>query len=230
VKDREIDDILKRAAGAPHDVDPALLDRIAGSIGPSLRPVRPLPPAWTLTAGLVLVCAGVAVAGAAKLGLGGVGNMDIWERVLIFPALGALIWCASEAWVGEMIPGSRRRMAPAALLGAASLLLLILFAGLFHDYRTTSFVHQGLVCLSAGLFLAVPTAFGGWLILRRGFAVNAAAAGLAAGILAGLGGVTMLELHCVNFQALHLMLWHTAVLPLSAAMGALLAWRFRRPA
>ena len=45
VKDKEIDQILKQAAQAPHDVDPALLDRVARSIGSSLRPVRPLPPA-----------------------------------------------------------------------------------------------------------------------------------------------------------------------------------------
>jgi hypothetical protein len=49
------------------------------------------------------------------------------------------------------------------------------------------------------------------------------------GTLAGLAGVTMLELHCANFEALHVMLWHTAVIPVSGAAGALLAWaaRFR---
>lgn len=75
-------------------------------------------------------------------------------------------------------------------------------------------------------FHAVFAAIAGWLILRRGFAVNALAAGLAGGILAGLAGVTMLELHCGNFAAPHVMLWHTAVLPLSGGLGALLAWHF----
>jgi hypothetical protein len=64
----------------------------------------------------------------------------------------------------------------------------------------------------------------GWLVLRRGFAVNAVTAGLVGGVLAGLAGVTMLELHCPNFQALHILIWHTAVVPVSAAVGALLAW------
>jgi hypothetical protein len=45
-----------------------------------------------------------------------------------------------------------------------------------------------------------------------------------AGTLAGLAGVTMLELHCPNFEALHVMLWHTAVVPASGAAGALLGW------
>jgi hypothetical protein len=66
-----------------------------------------------------------------------------------------------------------------------------------------------------------------WVLLRRGFAVNPVAAGLAGGALAGLCGVTMLELHCANFQALHILVWHTAVLPVVAAAGALVAWTLR---
>jgi hypothetical protein len=225
VRDREIDEILKEAAQAPHDVETALLDRIAGSIGSSLRPVRPLPPAWLLVGGLVLICAAVALAGAARLGLYGIQRLSVLERALIFPALGILLWLAATAFVGEMIPGSRRRVAPGFLLVAGSLALLAVFAVLFHDYRTDRFVSQGLACLTAGLLHAIPAAFASWLLLRRGFAVNSVAAAMAAGTLAGLAGVTMLELHCPNFQALHVMLWHTAVMPLSATVGGILARR-----
>ncbi|HXK04781.1 MAG TPA: NrsF family protein, partial [Verrucomicrobiae bacterium] len=63
----------------------------------------------------------------------------------------------------------------------------------------------------------------GWLVLRRGFAVNPMAAGLAAGTLASLAGVGMLELHCPNLEALHVLVWHTAVVPVSAFAGAVLA-------
>jgi hypothetical protein len=224
VKDREIDEILKEAAQAPHHVDRALLDRVASSIGSSLRPVRPLPPAWVLASGLVLVCAAVALAGAARSGLYGVQKLSGLERGLILPALGILIWLAATACVSEMIPGSRRRVAPGWLLGAGSLALLAVFAVLFRDYRTDRFISQGLVCLTAGLLHAIPTALMSWLLLRRGFAVNPVAAGLVTGTLAGLAGVTMLELHCVNLQAPHVLLWHTAVMPVSATAGALLAW------
>jgi hypothetical protein len=225
VRDREIDEILKEAAQAPHDVETALLDRIAGSIGSSLRPVRPLPPAWLLVGGLVLICAAVALAGAARLGLYGIQRLSVLERALIFPALEILLWLAATAFVGEMIPGSRRRVAPGFLLVAGSLALLAVFAVLFHDYRTDRFVSQGLACLTAGLLHAIPAAFASWLLLRRGFAVNSVAAAMAAGTLAGLAGLTMLELHCPNFQALHVMLWHTAVMPLSATVGGILARR-----
>jgi hypothetical protein len=94
---------------------------------------------------------------------------------------------------------------------------------MFRDYRTDRFVPQGIACLTAGLLHAIPTALASWWLLRRGFAVNSVAAGLVAGTLAGLAGLTMLELHCANFQALHVMLWHTAVLVVSGAAGALLA-------
>lgn len=223
-KDKAIDEILKRAAEAPSDIDPALLDRVAASIEPSLRPVRPLPPGWVLTCGLFLTCLTVAVAGAGRLGLAGIQTMNALERALIFPVLGILIWMAATVCVSDMIPGTRRRVAPEFLLGATCVVLLAIFAVLFRDYRTENFVHQGVACLTAGVLFAIPAGILSWLLLRRGFAVNPVAAGLVAGTLAGLAGVTMLELHCPNFEAPHVMLWHTAVIPISAAAGALLAW------
>jgi len=222
VKDREIDEILKQAAQAGPEMDPALLDRVAGSIGSSLTPVRPLPPAWVMAGGLALICAAVALAGAARSGFYGIPKLSVLDRALIFPTLGIFICLAARACVSEVIPGSRRPMAPRSLLAGGCLALLAVFAVLFRDYGTERFVPQGVVCLTAGLLHAIPAALASRLILRRGFAVNAVAAGLVSGTLAGLAGVTMLELHCANLEALHVMLWHTAVIPVSGAAGALL--------
>lgn len=228
MRDREIDEILKGAAHSAPGVDPAVLERVARSIRSSLAPVRPLPPAWALASGLVAICAAIALAGAVRLGLYGIQKLSVFEDALIFPVLGILICLAATALAGEMIPGSRRRVAPGVLLGVGSLALLSVFAVMFRDYRTERFAAQGLACLTAGLLHAVPVALASWWLLRRGFAVNARAAGVAAGTLAGLAGVTMLELHCPNLQALHVMLWHTAVMPVCAAAGALLARAARR--
>jgi hypothetical protein len=173
---------------------------------------------------LILICAAVALAGAAGLGLKGIQKLGLLERALIFPALGILICLAALALVTEIVPGSRHRVAPGFLLVAGNLALVAVFAVLFRDYRTDRFVSQGLACLTAGLLCAIPAALASWLLLRRGFAVNPPGAGLAAGTLAGLAGVTMLELHCPNFQALHVLFWHTAVIPISGAAGALAAW------
>jgi len=227
VRDREIDQALERAAQAPHEVNPGLLERIVGSLKSSMRPVRPLPPTWVLAGGLVLICAAIALTGAARAGFYGIEKLSVLERALIFPTLGILVWVAAVEFVSEMIPGSRCIVAPGALLKIGCLALLGVFAMLFRDYRTDHFVSAGVACLMTGLLHAVPTGLVSWWLLRRGFAVNSVPAGLVGGTLAGLAGVTMLELHCANFEALHVLLWHTAVVPVSGAAGALVAWTLR---
>jgi hypothetical protein len=227
MKDEEIDDVLTKAAQAPDDLKPEMLPSVAESIKLSLRPVRPLPPTWLMTSELVLVCAVVSLAGAARAGFFGFEKMDVLERLLIFPALAIYAWLAGNEFVDEMIPGSLRRYSPGALLGLGSAALLGVFALLFHDYQIDHFVSIGIVCLLTGLLHAVPAMLLSWLLLRRGFAVNSISAGLAAGTLGGLAGVGVLELHCPNFQAAHILVWHTAVVPLSGAVGALLAWTLR---
>jgi hypothetical protein len=227
VKDEEIDDVLKKAAQAEHDLDPLLLERIGDSIKLSLRPVRPLPPAWLMAVGLVLVCAAVSLAGAARAGFFGVAKMNLLERSLVFSALGLLACLAAVSFVHQMIPGSRLRIAPGTLLALSSVALLAVFADLFRDHHIDYFFSAGIACLLTGLLHALPAGLLSWLMLRRGFAVNPASAGLVAGTLGGLAGVGMLELHCPNLQAAHVLVWHTAVVPMSAAIGALLARRIR---
>jgi hypothetical protein len=226
--DEEIDNVLQKASGVPPEVDPALLKRITDSINMSLRPVRPLPPTRVLTAGLAVICAAVAVAAAVRLGFSGVENLGLGKSVLILCTLGILVWVAGKELVSQLIPGSRQSFSGIALTATVSTSLLAVFALVFRDYHTEHFLSAGIMCLLTGLLLAIPAAFLSWLLLRRGFAVNSIAAGLVGGALAGLCGVTLLELHCPNFQALHVLVWHTAVVPVSAAAGALVAWALRR--
>jgi hypothetical protein len=227
VKDEEFDDVLKGSARDPDVLKAETLQRISASIKTSLRPVRPLPPTWVLAAGLVLICAAVALAGAARAGFYGIEKMNILERALIFSTLAVFAWLVGIGLVHEVVPGSRRRVAPGALLAIVSGLLVGVFALLFRDYQTSDFFSAGIACLLTGLLFAVPTALLAWLLLRRGFAVNPVSAGLVAGTLAGLAGLGMLELHCPNFQAAHVLVWHIAVVPLSGAAGALVASALR---
>jgi hypothetical protein len=156
--------------------------------------------------------------------------MNLPERALIFAMLGILTWVAGTEFVNEMIPGSRRRMTAYGLLGIGSVVLIGVFALLFRDYRTEHFVSLGVICLVTGVLHAIPAGLLSWLVLRRGFAVNSVSAGLVAGTLAGLAGVGLLELHCPNFQAIHILVWHTAVLAVSGGVGALVgkALQFRK--
>jgi hypothetical protein len=224
VKDEEVDNALQKASRLVPRVDPVLLEHIADSINPSLRPVRPLRPTWALTAGLSLVCAAVAAAAAAVIGFHGIEKLSVPARLLIFSILGILVWAAGRELVGQSIPGSRRDFGGGLFLTVVSVALLAVFAYVFRDYHTDHFISAGVACLLTGLLIAVPAAVLSWLLLRRGFAVNSITAGLAGGTLAGLCGVTMLELHCANFQALHVLVWHTAVVLASAAAGALTGW------
>lgn len=230
MRDGDIDELLKDAAERLPQVKPALLESVAGAIQPSLRRVRPLPATWVLTGGVFLICATIALAGAARAGFNGFAKMDLLERVLIFSTLSILAWLAATEFVHEMIPGSRRRISAEGMLALGSVAMLAVFAALFRDYHTDHFVSAGLICLAIGVVHAIPAALLSWWILRRGFAVNPQSAGLLAGTIGGLAGVGMLELHCPNFQAMHILIWHTAVLLVSAALGAVLGRVLQRRA
>jgi hypothetical protein len=228
VTDDFVDKALQKASEVAPRVEPELLKQIAGSMQSSLRPVRPLPPKWMLAAGLTLICAAVATGAAARAGFYGIEKLALWERVLIFSMLGMIAWTWGVEFVSQLIPGSRRHLSVGTLLSIGTALLLGVFELVFRDYRTDHFISAGLACLMSGLLVAIPAALLSWLLLRRGFAVNTVAAGFVGGALAGLCGVTMLELHCANSQALHVLVWHTGVVPVSAAVGALAGWALRR--
>jgi len=223
VNDKDIDEVLHQAAQTSDALEPALLQRVAASLQP-LEPVRPLPRTWVLATALLFLGAAIALVAAFHAGFYGFAKMDLLERLLIFSTLACFACVAAAEFVHSMIPGSRRLFTPENLLLLASILLLAIFALLFHDYHTDHFLSAGILCLVTGVAHAIPVGLLGWLLLRRGLALNRVAAGLLGGAFAGLAGITLLELHCPNFQAFHILVWHTAVLPVSAALGALLGY------
>jgi hypothetical protein len=228
VRDGEIDDILKRAAEGMPEVDPAVVNRASAALRDSISPVRPLPPEWLWRGGLFAICAAVAVAGGWFLGPRGIQKMNALEIGTIFPVLSLLTWMAAVACVAAVTPGSRRPMPPRMLATAACVALAIVFGLLFTDYAAERFVAQGMKCLIVGMAHAIPVSIGAALLLHRGYAVDARGAWVAKGTLAGLAGVAMLELHCANFEAPHVLVWHVAVLALSALLGAAIGWMLSR--
>jgi hypothetical protein len=220
VNDKEVDDLLNVARGSDGP-DTEVLAHITASVQASLKPVRPLPSRRMLTALLFLLISAFAILSAARVGFSGMEQMVPWQRMLIFPALAIFMFMAAVEFVSAMIPGSRRRISSGMLATVAVVALLAVFALSFRDYETTHFVSAGLACLIRGLLHAIPAALLGWLLLRRGFAVRPVSAGLAIGALSGLAGLAVLELNCTNFQAAHVLVWHTAVVAVSAITGAL---------
>lgn len=214
---KDIDDILNRAA-AESAVDPSVVERAKRSILDSLQPVRPLPPSWMIAVGLLTVLIVVSILGAASLGAYGVRKLSAMERAVIFTALGTAACFAAIASAREMRPAGGRRIG-GWVLGIATAGMLTIFGLLFQSYGLQDFVKQGVPCLVAGLVFAIIASSGILLVLRRGYVLNMAAAGLAAGTLAGLAGLSVLELHCANLRAIHVMVWHAAVVVLSGVAG-----------
>ena len=220
MSDQEVDRALERLAPTGRAVRPVVLERIATAIKGSLHPVRPLPGPWLLTVALLILGAAVAFAGAARAGLTGLDA----RRLIVLLLLVVLAGAVARDLVSRWIPGSRHYLAPGALVVLVCAALLLAFGVLFDDYRSERFLSSGIVCLSIGVAHAIPAAgLAAWL-LRRGLALRPAAAGALAGTLGGLSGVAMLELHCPNLEAPHLLVWHVAVVPVSAGLGALVGW------
>lgn len=226
MREQDIDSILKSTADR-QDLDPALMDRIARKVAATAAPVRRLAPRRTMAGGLLLACASVATMGVLKFGVYGFPKLSGVQIAAIFPAILALTWFLAITSVDQMTPGSKRYGAPGWLVTGGTVVLATLFAALFHDYHTVRFVPAGIACLKAGVTSAIPVALISLLLMRRGYFVHPVAAGFILGALGGLAGLTMLEIHCPNFQALHVIVWHTAVVPVSSGLGGIVGWAAR---
>ncbi len=218
----EVNDMLDRAAEVPQEVDKAVVQRVSDAVLPSLHPVRPLQSPGVIALGMQTIFVTVAILGATVAGNNGFRVLNAVQSIVIFGALGVTARLASTAGTAEMAPGSKRRIKPLILLASCTVGFMASFAILFNDYRLDRFVSEGINCVATGMFYAAIAGLLLWLIIRRGLILNPVAAGMAAGTLAGLTGLGMLELHCPILKAMHLMFWHTAVIPLSGLAGYLI--------
>jgi hypothetical protein len=219
MRDSDIDKILKQAAEASPSAEPELVNRISVAIASDMHAIQPMASSKLLLPALIVVCGLVGITGASVLGPYGLHKMSVIEASIIFSVLASIIVLAAYVCLAESVPGSRRILSPAMLVTVCSAALVAVFVLLFRDYTVERFVAQGIPCLRAGLLHAIPAALGVWWILRRGFAVNPMASAFARGALAGLAGTLMLEIHCSNFETLHVIVWHTLAIPISAALA-----------
>jgi hypothetical protein len=228
----EVEKTLDQSASlsVPLRVDRAAVERIESAILGDLRPVHPLAPAWVFALAFTLLFAALAAVSGWALGLHGIRALSPPQRALIFPALIVAAVLGAIACARAMRPAAGTRLGLLTLLLSA-IVLPILFLFVFHNYSTQAFVAEGIPCLVAGLCVAIPTGLGIALITRLGFVLDWGATGLAAGALSGLTGLGMLELHCPNPKAIHVLVWHVAVVVVSAVLGFMMgkiADNFRR--
>lgn len=224
MKPDPIDDLLAKAANRPPD-DAALaagVRRAQDAILGDLRRVRPLGSVTRSALLFLIVFALAAMVAGVLLGPHGFHVLSVVDRALIFATLLVVAVVASVASARSMRPAAGpERGSEAFLLAAIGFPLL--FALLFRGYSTIHLVHEGIPCLVAGVCVALPTGLLLLLLLRRGSVLDRSEAALACGTLAGLAGLAMLEIHCPNLKAIHVIVWHVAVVVVSAVLAWVIA-------
>ena len=127
-----------------------------------------------------------------------------------------------------MVPGSLHRISPRLLPIAILMSLMVAIAALFQFQCDADFWPGAWVCLRAGTPIGFLSAAAFWLVLRRGAILSPTMTGAAAGLLSGLLGTIVLELHCPNLDALHVLISHLGAAILCSIAGFTLGLRAER--
>lgn len=212
---------LDKADGEP-PASESVIRRIQADILDHLTPIRPLVSSRILLLWCAIIFLSVMAVGAHLLGMNGWGAMSIVQRigVLVTVAAGAVLLALSM--VREMVPGGKHVFAPAVLLVATLSLPAALIAFMFRPQQESAFLATGVLCMKNGFMYSIPAAFLFWLILRRGAILYPKLIGGIAGGLAGLVGLSVLEVNCPNLNLFHILVWHGGVVAISSLGGALL--------
>lgn len=197
------------------------LRRIETNIVTSLKPVRPLPPSSIFLFACAIIFFSVAATGAFLLGMNGWHALTVAKRISVFMTLAASAVLLVASVVRQMAPGSKHAIAPATLLLAIFAALILMMAATFRWRQESAFVAGGLMCMKNGLTYVIPAAFLLWLTLRRGAILFPKLMGAAAGGLAGLIGLSVLEMNCRNLNVFHVLVWHGGVVLMSSLGGVL---------
>lgn len=198
---------------------PEILRRIQQKLVDDLRPVRPLIASKFLLLGFTVIFVAIVGAGVYYLRPFGIAVLSPVQLTTIIGTLAVSAGMLAYSLTRHMVPGSSHHVPSRILLIAAPLALLIEMSILFHFQHETQFWAKSRWCLSIGLRFAAVAALPFWFILRRGAILCPQAAGAAAGLLAGLVGTSVLEMHCRNLDAWHILSSHLLVAVLSLLGG-----------
>ena len=198
---------------------PATLRHIAKSIATDLRPVRPMAPAGYFFGTFLGIFVSIAALAIYRMGAHAIPVMTPLQTVTILGALAISTALLTYSLVQQMVPASRHRIPPRLLPAVITISLTIAIAVLFQFKHEQSFWAGNWACLRAGTPIAILAAIPFWLTLRRGAVLSLGMTGAATGLLAGLVGTSVLEIHCPNLDAWHILISHLGVAMLCALAG-----------
>jgi hypothetical protein len=213
---------LLSALNSPVSTDPlspAALRNIAEKLADNLRPVRPLAPARYFVGAFVGIFVFIVALSVYRSGAFAIAVMTPLQTTAILSTLAIGSGLLVYSLVNQMVPGSRHRISPALLAVGITILVAMVMAVLFQVQQEENFWGNAWVCIRAGTLVGAITAAPFWLVLRRGAILSPRMTGAAAGLLAGLAGTSMLEMHCPILDAWHILLSHLGVAILCALAG-----------
>jgi hypothetical protein len=175
---------------------------------------------FLLACAIIFFC--IVGIGVTPFGMSGWSALSMPQKIAIFATLGTSAGLLAVSTVGQMVPGSKYSLAPTTLPIGILAVLVIVFTAAFRPREETAFITSGLTCMKNGLTYSIPAAFLFWLMVRRGAILYPKLMGAAIGGLAGLTGLSVLEMNCSNLNVFHILVWHWGVVLLSSGAGALL--------
>jgi hypothetical protein len=201
---------------------PGLNDRIGQTLRSSLKPVRPVAATRIVATQFFLLFVLLTIPASGMMDLMGWRLMSPGQVTAVTAVLiaGAALLSLSLAW--QMTPGSLQRIPANRAMWILSVSFLVVVAILFPWHTPEGFFRLGWRCLKMGLLMAVPAAALFGILLRRGAALSPGALGGTLGAISGLLGITVLQFQCDTQDAIHLLVWHGAVVVISASIGFLI--------
>jgi hypothetical protein len=198
---------------------PATLRQIAEGLAANLRPVRAMAPKRYFFGALVGIFISFVAIAAYRMGAFAIAVMTPLQIAVILSALTIAMGLLAYSLVNQMVPGSRHRIPAMLLLVGIAITLTITIAVLFQFQHERHFWIKCWGCIRAGAPIGILAAVPFWLVLRRGAILSPGMTGAATGLFAGLVGTSVLEIHCPNLDAWHILVSHLGVAIICALGG-----------
>jgi hypothetical protein len=204
----------------------AVLEQIERSMTTDLRPVRPMASPRHFAAAFAGIVVAGLIAGAyvgGTLGLNAMSSLQAW---IMFGGLTIATGVLIQSLVSHLAPGARHLFPPKLIPAAVLLALAAIICAFFTFQYEPHFLERGWSCLRVGTPIALLSVIPFWLLLRRGALLSPTVTGTATGLLAGLVGTSVLEVHCPNFDAWHRLVSHLGVATIGALAGLAVGFVF----